>query len=91
MKNYIIFNMGSSTSVMCDPLYCDKIEKLDKVFDLATNDGFMHSGLKYEVDKLGGAWLNNNSLTKIFSFTDLVNKYRIKYKSKIEDVFWVYV
>ena len=51
----------------------------------------MHSGLKYEVDKLREAWFNKNSLTKIFSFANLVDKSRIKYDSKIEDSFWVHV
>ena len=51
----------------------------------------MHSGLKFEVDKLGEAWFKKDSLTDIFSFVNLVDKYRIKYDSKIEDAFWVYV
>ena len=51
----------------------------------------MHSGMKCKVGKLVEAWFNKHSLTKIFSFADLVNKYRIKYDSKIEDAFWVYV
>ena len=83
MKNQIIIDTVSSTLVMCDPSYCDKIENSDKVLDLATNGGVMHSGLKYEVYKLGEAWFNKNSLTNIFSFTNLVNKSWIKYDSKI--------
>ena len=34
MKKQIIIDIGSSTSVMCDPAHCDKIEKSDKVPDL---------------------------------------------------------
>ena len=30
-------------------------------------------------------------MTNIFIFADLVNKFRIKYDSKIKDAFWVYV
>ena len=56
-----------------------------------TNDGVMHSILRYEVDKLREACLNKNSLKNVFSFSDLVNKSRIKWGSKIEDAFWVYV
>ena len=51
----------------------------------------MHSGLKCEVEKLGGSWFNKNSLTNIFSLTYLVDKFRIKYDYKIEDAFLVYV
>ena len=51
----------------------------------------MHSRLECEVDKIGEAWFNKNSLTNIFSFSDLVDKFRIKYYSKIEDAFLVYV
>ena len=51
----------------------------------------MHSGLKYEVEKLGEDWFNKNPLTNILSFSDLVDKFRIKYDTKIEDAFWVYV
>ena len=51
----------------------------------------MHSGMKCKVGKLVEAWFNKHSLTKIFSFADLVNKYRIKCDSKIEDAFWLYV
>ena len=76
---------------MCNPSYCDKIEKSDKIFDLATNIGVMQSGLKCEVDKLREDWFNKTSLKNIFSFSNLVEKSRIKYDSKIEDAFWVYV
>ena len=65
------------------PSCYDKIEKSYKVIDLETNGGFMHSGLNYEVDKIGEAYFNKNYLTNIFSFTNLVNKFRIKYDSKI--------
>ena len=37
MKNKITIDTGSSASIMCDPAYCDKIEKSEKVLDLATN------------------------------------------------------
>ena len=76
---------------MCDPEYCDKIENSDKFLDLAINCGVMHSGLKGEVYKLIEAWFNKNSLIDIFSFPDLVDKFRIKYDYKIEDAFWVYM
>ena len=91
MKKQIIIYTGSSTSVMCDPAYCDKIEKSDKVIDLLKKIGIVHSGLKYEVDKLEEAWFNKNYITNIFSCADLVDKFRIKYDSKIEDEFWVYL
>ena len=74
---------------MYDPEYCDKIEKSDKVLYLATNGGVMHSGLKCEVGKLGEACFNKNPLTNIFSFADLVYKFRTEYDSKIEYAFWV--
>ena len=91
MKKRIIINTGSSTLVMCDPAQCDKIEKSEKVLDLAINGKVMHSGLKYEVEKLGEDWFNKNPLTNILSFSDLVDKFRIKNVTKIEDAFWVYV
>ena len=53
MKKRIIIKTGSSTLVMCDPEQCDKIEKSEKVVDLDINGRVMHSGLKYEVEKLG--------------------------------------
>ena len=56
-----------------------------------TNDGVVQSGLKCEVDKIGEAWFNKNALTNVFSFAGLVDKFRIKIDSKIEDSFWVYV
>ena len=87
MKKRIIFDMGSSTLVMCNLAHCEKIENSDKVLDLVTNGGVMHSGLKCEVYKLREAWFNKNSLTKIFSFSDLVNKFSIKYDPEIEDAF----
>ena len=37
MKKKITIDTGSSTLVMCNPSYCDKINKSDKVLDLATN------------------------------------------------------
>ena len=91
MKNQIISDTVYSTLVMCDPAYCHKIERSDKFLDFATNGGVMHSGLKCKVYKIGEAWFNKNSLKNILSFSDLVDKYRIEYDSKIEDSFWVYV
>ena len=76
---------------MCNPVYCDKIEKYEKVLDLATNGGVTHSGLKCEVEKLREAWFNTNFLENISSFADLVDRFRIEYDSKIEDAFWVYM
>ena len=64
---------------MCNPAYCDKINKSDKVIDIAKNGGVMHSGIKYDADNLGEALFNKNSLTNIFSFTNLVDKFRITY------------
>ena len=89
MKKQITIDVVSSILVMCNPSYCDKTEKSDEVLDLATNGGVMHSGLEYEVDNLGEAWFNKKSLTNIFSFADLVDKFRNKYHSKIGDTFWV--
>ena len=63
MKKQIIIDMVLSTLVMCDPDNCEKIEKYDKVLDLVTNGEVVHSGLKYEVYKLGEYWFNKNSLT----------------------------
>ena len=82
MQKQITIDTVSSISLMCNPAYCDKIEKSENFLDLATNSGVMHSGLKYEVDKLREAWFNKNSLKKIFSFTNLVDKFRIKYDYK---------
>ena len=45
MKNQITIDMGFSTSVMYDTSYCDRIEKSEKVIDLATNGGVMQSRL----------------------------------------------
>ena len=78
MKKQIIIDTVSSTYAMCDPAYCDKIEKSEKEINLATNGIVMHSGMKCEADKLREAWFNKNSLTNIYSFYDLVNKFRIK-------------
>ena len=75
---------------MCDPAYCDKIEKSDIVLDLVTNGRVKHCGMKCELDNPGEAWFNKNSLTNIFILADLVNKFKIKYDSKIEDAFLVY-
>ena len=55
MKKHIIIDTRSSTLEMCNPAYCDKINKSDKVIDIAKNGGVMHSGLKCEVDKNGEA------------------------------------
>ena len=76
---------------MYDPTYCDKIERPEIVLDLVTNGGVMNSGLKYEVDKVREDWFNKSSLTNISRFSDLVNKFRIKYDYKIEDEFWVHM
>ena len=83
MKNQIIIDTVFLILVIFDPSYCDKLEKSDKVLDLVTDGGVIQSGLKYEVEKLREAWFNKNSLTNIFSFTNLVNKFRIKYDYNI--------
>ena len=83
MKKQIIIDTVSSTYAMCDPAYCDKIEKSEKEINLATNGIVMHSGMKCEADKLRDAWFNKDSLTNILNFTNLGNKLRNKYDSNI--------
>ena len=52
MKNQIMIDTGSSTLVMYDPAHCDKIGGSDKVLDLATNGGVMHSGMKCDLGSI---------------------------------------
>ena len=70
MKNQVILDSRSSTSVFCKEEYCDKIEKT-KLIEIMTNGGSISMNQKCKVPDLGMAYYKEDSLTNIIGLRDM--------------------
>ena len=59
--------------------------------ELLTNGGINKNEYTGTVPGFGNVWINKFALANIFGFTDLKDKFRITYKSEVEDAFNVHL
>ena len=76
---------------MCNDKYCDSIYDNENGLELITNGGKMFTQKKCNVPKFGKMWYNEQLVTNIFGFADLVKRYEIKYDSTKEEIFLIFV
>ena len=89
MKEDIILDSGSSTSLFCKEEFCNKIASISPI-EIKTNVGSIFLNQKYKAPDLGPAYYDNNSLTNIIGLRDMRNKYCITYNSQKEPSFLIY-
>ena len=91
LKNSIILDNGSTTSIFSNPRMVYDIKKATKPIELATNAGNIKLELKAIVPGFGEVWYNPKLPTNIFSFSELNELHDITYDSKNEKAFVVHL
>ena len=89
MKNIIVLDNGSTTSIFSNLRMVYDIKKATTPIKLATNAGEIQLQLKATVKGFGEVWYNPNLTTNIFSFSELNEKHEINYDLTKEKAFIV--
>ena len=90
MKNKIILDSGSSTTLFCNDNYCNKIKTTKDSIDIHTNGEIIQVKETCEVPQIGESYYAKNAMTTIISLTDMRKKFRITYDSDEEAAFFVH-
>jgi hypothetical protein len=91
MKDEILLDNGSTTSLFANADLVTRITKSEEILELATNAGTRQTNKKAEVPGFGQVWFDEKAIANIFGFADLVKKHRITYDSAIEDAFIIHM
>ena len=91
MKNCILLDIGSSTSIFCNPRYCQQIRPTSNHVEIQTNSGSMIATETCKVSKLGQAYFNNKGLPNIIGLGQMRQKYRVTYDSTKEATFCIHL
>ena len=91
LKNTILLDNGSSTSIFTNPNMVRDITTVDTPLELMTNGGELITYQQATVPGFGRVWYDDRSIANIFGFAELKDKYRITYDSEIEDAFIVHL
>ena len=91
LKDTILLDNGSSTSIFANPSMVTNIRTVDKPLALMTNGGELITDQKATVPGFGDVWYDPNSIANIFSFAELKEKHCITYDSGTEDAFNIHL
>ena len=91
LKDLILLDNGSTTSVFLNPRMVCNIKIAPKPIKLATNAGQIELNMKATVQGFGEVWYNPNLPTNIFSFSELNKKHEISYDSTKEKAFLIHL
>ena len=81
----------STDSIFCNKDYVHAIRKAKQQLDLDTNGGRLTTTLQAKVPGFDGrVWFDEDAITNIFAFHQLVQQYPITYDSQKEDAFIVH-
>ena len=91
MKDWIILDCGSSTSLFANPNLVKNIEDSSNMLELSTNAGIKYCHQKAEVPGFGKVWFDQDAVANIFGLVDLRKRYKVLYDSEKEDAFIVHL
>jgi len=91
MKDMITLDNGSTLSLFCNPDKVEDIKETTKVLELLTNAVKARCNQKAFVLEFGEVWFDQNIVSNIFKFAELVKKHHITYDSDIEDAFLIHL
>ena len=90
MKNKIILDSGSSTTLFCNKNYCNKIKNTKNPIDIHTNGGTLQVKESCELPEIGESYYDKNAMTNIIGLSDMRKKFRITYDSEKEAAFLIH-
>ena len=82
---------GSALSLLCKPELVEKIRESKTILKMHMNAGSKLSNQQATVPEFGTVWFQEDAITNIFGFGDLVDLYWITYDSAKEDAFLVHM
>ena len=91
LKNQILLDNRSSTSIFGNPKLVEGIKTVDTPLQLMTNGREIVTDVKANVNRFGEVWYDLESIANIFSFAELKDKHHITYDSKVEDAFNIHL
>jgi hypothetical protein len=89
MKEYILLDNQSSTSIFCNKDYVENIHEVSETLELITNGGSLVTNQKAYVPLFGEVWFSDQAITNIFSLHDMQKMYPVSYDSRKENAFVV--
>ena len=81
LKNKILLDSGSSTTLFCNQKYCENIQNTAEPISVHTNGGTFGIDQKCNIPDLGNGYYNNKAMTNIIGLKDMRSKYRVTYDS----------
>ena len=90
LRDMLLLDSASSAHVFCNKRMVDKTWETDTSLSLATNGGPFETSTKGRVPQCDDVWLNEKSMTNIFSLALLTDKFRVTFDSAIENAFMVH-
>ena len=90
MKNKIILDSGSSTTLFCNNNYCNKIKTTKDPIDIHKNSGIIQVKESCKVPQIGKSYYAKNAMTNIIGLANMRKKFRITYDSDKEAAFFVH-